>query len=364
MNSSLTPPVRFADSMEMKQPDEVETAMDLMETMRGICETTYAHSGHAIRSVHAKSHGLLNAEVHVSANLDPQLAQGIFAGSAVYAALMRFSTTPGDLLPDTVSTPRGVGLKIINVPGERLPESAGANQDFLMVNGPVFAAPDGRGFLKNLKLLAATTDRSPTAKVAASATLRLAERVIEAFGGASGTLKALGGHPMTNLLGETYFTQVPVLYGDYIAKLSLAPKSANLLDLKNKVVDLSDDDDGLRHAVSSFFATQDAEWELRVQLCRDTEKMPIEDASVEWPDALSPYMPVAIVYAKAQPGWTPALSKQMDDGMRFSPWNGVAAHRPLGSVMRVRKLAYDMSAKFRSERNPTPVTEPERAMAP
>jgi hypothetical protein len=36
---------------------------------------------------------------------------------------MRFSTSPGDLLPDSVSTPRGLALKIFGVTGERLPGS-------------------------------------------------------------------------------------------------------------------------------------------------------------------------------------------------------------------------------------------------
>nr|CAD6611073.1 catalase [Rhizobium sp. Khangiran2] len=44
--------------------------------------------------------------------------------------------------------------------------------------------------------------------------------------------------------------------------------------------------------------------------------------------------------------------------MHFSPWNGLAAHQPLGSIMRLRKLSYERSAAFRSERNETSVTEP------
>lgn len=41
-------------------------------------------------------------------------------------------------------------------------------------------------------------------------------------------------------------------------------------------------------------------WELRVQLCVDIEKMPREDASVEWPQDLSPYVTVA--RPRARPG--------------------------------------------------------------
>jgi hypothetical protein len=45
--------------------------------------------------------------------------------------------------------------------------------------------------------------------------------------------------------------------------------------------------------------------------------------------------------------------------MGFSPWHGIEAHRPIGAFMRMRKLAYAESQRFRSERNSTPVSEPD-----
>jgi len=49
--------------------------------------------------------------------------------------------------------------------------------------------------------------------------------------------------------------------------------------------------------------------------------------------------------------------------MGFSPWHGIEAHRPLGALMRMRKLAYAHSQQFRSERNRVPVSEPSRHAA-
>ena len=46
--------------------------------------------------------------------------------------------------------------------------------------------------------------------------------------------------------------------------------------------------------------------------------------------------------------------------MSFSPWHGLAAHRPLGSVTRARRMAYPVSAGFRVERNGCPIHEPTR----
>ena len=52
------------------------------------------------RPVHAKSHGLLKADLQVLANLPDHLRQGLFATPASYPAIMRFSTNPGDMLPE------------------------------------------------------------------------------------------------------------------------------------------------------------------------------------------------------------------------------------------------------------------------
>jgi hypothetical protein len=47
-----------------------------------------------------------------------------------------------------------------------------------------------------------------------------------------------------------------------------------------------------------FFETERAEWNVCIQLCTDLNKMPVEDASIEWPEALSPYVAVARIVAR------------------------------------------------------------------
>lgn len=44
--------------------------------------------------------------------------------------------------------------------------------------------------------------------------------------------------------------------------------------------------------------------------------------------------------------------------MAFTPWHGITAHRPIGSIMPVRKAAYQMSAHFRAQRNRAAMVEP------
>jgi hypothetical protein len=355
----------FHPNMTVADPSEEETARELDHTMGQIREKTFADSGHAIRSVHAKSHALLEAELEILNGLPPVLAQGLFAKPGTHPVIMRFSTIPGDILADSVSTPRGVAIKILDVEGERLEGATEQRtQDFIMVNGPSFSAANGEQFLKNLKLLAATTDRAEGLKKVLSATLRGLETALEAVGGESATLKTMGGQPQTHILGDTFFTQLPLRYGKNIAKLSIAPISAELKALNDKPLDDTSDPDAIRHETVDFFREHGGEWELRVQLCTNLEDMPIEPANKVWDEAQSPYLPVARIRARPQPAWSEARSTAVDDAMGFNPWNGIVEHWPLGSLMRMRQRAYKHSQEFRSERNRCPVHEPSSAQLP
>jgi hypothetical protein len=44
--------------------------------------------------------------------------------------------------------------------------------------------------------------------------------------------------------------------------------------------------------------------------------------------------------------------------MSFSPWHALAAHRPLGAIMRTRKQVYANAARFRAEHNQVQIVEP------
>jgi hypothetical protein len=353
------PPIRFDPSMEHIAPNEAETRAALIETLRSISETTFEHSGHASRAVHAKSHGVLRGKVNVPPGLPPQLAQGLFAKAGEYDVAMRFSTLPGDVLDDHVSTPRGLAVKIIGVEGARLPCSENdTTQDFVLVNGPAFAAPNAEAFLGNLKTLAATTDRVEGLKRVVSAVARATEAVLEAFGHKSPLVLTLGGQPLTNILGETFYSQAPILYGDYIAKIAVVPVSDRLTALTGQHLDMAGKPNALRQAVEEFFDLDSAEWEIRAQLCTDLQTMPIEDASVIWPEDQSPYVAVARISVPSQNSWSREGIAAIDEGMAFSPWHGLAAHRPLGSVMRARNDTYASSAEFRASRNGCPIHEP------
>ena len=353
-------PVRFSPSLEKPEPNEAETIQGLIRAMRYVNEKTLADGGHAIRSVHAKTQGILEGYLEVDADLPFELAQGLFAAPGRYPVVMRFSTVPGDILDDSVSTPRGLSVKIIGVKGERLSGSEGdVTQDFLLVNGPAFGAPTPKKFLPVITLVARTTDRAQGLKKALSAVMRQVQRVLVAVTGHPNvTVATLGGQPETHILGETFYNQAPVRFGDFIAKISVAPISPELVALEQAPLNVNGVPNGIREAVVDFFRKNGGEWEVRAQLCTDLATMPIENAAVVWPEEKSPYRPIARIKVEPQTAWSDTRSSVVDDGMQFSPWHGLAAHRPLGGIMRTRKQVYEAAKKFRAEKNGRVIEEP------
>ncbi len=351
-------PIAFTPTVEVRAEDEAETIRGLNEQLRLIQEKTAKDYGTAMRGVHAKGHAIVKGKLEVLSGLVPALAQGLFAAPGSYDALLRFSTLPGDILDDSVSVPRGLAIKLFGVPGDRLPGSeADTTQDFILVNGPAFAAPTPKAFLANLKMLAKTTDVGEGLKKGLSAVMQTVDAALETVGVQSPTIQTLGGAPNTHPLGETYYTQVPLRHGGYIAKLSIAPVSTTLTELAGSKVDTSGRPDALREAMAEVLIEQDSVWELRVQLCTDLEKMPVEDSSVVWDEKQSPYVAVARITVPAQLGWEHGLSEQQEQAVSFSPWHGLSAHQPIGGVNRARKPTYEMSTQFRGQRNGCPVHE-------
>src|SRR5580698_1088329 len=363
--SKFENPVRYSPSVESLAADEAKSTQGLIAVNRDCNEKTFADGGHAIRSVHAKAHGILQGVLEVDADLPDTLAQGLFATPGRYPVVMRFSTIPGDILDDSVSVPRGLAVKIIGVNGERLEGSEGdVTQDFLLINGPAFGAPNPKQFLSVLKLVAKTTDRGQGLKKALSVVMRQLQKVIVAITGQpNGTVATLGGQPETHILGETFYSQVPQRFGDFITKISVAPLSPELTALTQAPLNVNGVPNGLREAVVAFFGKNGGVWEVRAQLCTDLEKMPIENAAVVWPETISPFRPIARITVKPQMAWSDARSAAVDDGMSFAPWHGLAAHRPLGGVMRVRKAVYEEARKFRAARNGRVIQEPRDAVS-
>jgi hypothetical protein len=356
---TIPTPVHYEPTLETRDNDEAQTNEGLIETITQIQSKVYSDSSHATRGVHAKGHGILIGELRVLDNLSPFHAQGLFAQPASYPVVMRFSTIPGDVLDDSISVPRGLAIKVIGVPGARVPGTeSDVTQDFVLANGPAFSKSHPKDFLHTLKLLASTTDKAPGLKKALSVVMRATEKALEGVGGQSSTFMTLGGYPAVHPLGDEFYSQTPLLYGAYIAKVAVKPFSTALRQLSKAPLEGNGRPNAIRESIVDFFRTSDGEWDLQVQLCTDVKAMPIEDAAVQWPEDQSPYKSVARISIPTQDAWSSDRVTLVDEGMSFSPWHALAAHRPLGAMNRVRRSVYEHAARFRAEHNHLETVEP------
>ena len=357
---SYSAPIPFSADLENIEPKkEAQTILDLDDSFDDILETTYENSGHAIRAVHAKSHGIAKGTFTVLENLKPELAQGIFAHAGSHDAYIRMSTNAGDILHDNIHLPRGFALKVCDVTGDRLPDADGDTQDFVFLNAPAFPAPNAQAFAKNLKLTSKTTDKAEWLKKVAADTFKLANDARQKVGlDPSPALASLGGVPNSEPMALEYFSATPFRYGQYVAKFLLRPAADWMKALEGETVEIGEDKDALRHHVREQFMTHDAEWEFCVQLLRDTAKQPVEDSSVEWSQDVSPFEPVATLKVPKQDSWDEQLVREVNETLHFSPWTGVINHLPMGNTNRARQETYRHSVRFRAEKNGCPIHEP------
>ncbi len=350
-------PLPYAPDVEQPSPDEQKTIDGIIKGMTEQSEAVEKREHHAVRASHAKSSACVIGELVVPGGLPPELAQGLFALPGTYAVAVRFAQGPGETLGDRVSTHRGMSIKVFGVLGEKLPGHRDDTQDFVFASGTTFPSGTAAGFLKDGTAIGKATGLPEGVKSAVSATARGFNTLLHAFGGQSPKADFFG-HPFSHPMSEAYFSQAPVRFGAHVAKLAAMPAAQAQLALKDWRLDPHQDEDGFRHAAVAYFGAHDAVYELKAQLWADADKQPIEDASVEWSEEISPYRTVATLRLPRQDAYGAARVRYFDELMTFRPAHSLTAHRPLGSVMRARLQVYQALSDFRHRENGVRTEEP------
>lgn len=354
--------LRYGPNIETLEADEQETIDGIVKGMTGVTETVEKREHHAVRASHAKSSALLTGKLTVDPALPPELAQGMFSTARTFDVAVRFAQGPGETLGDRVSTHRGMSIKVFGVEGEKLPAHLTNTQDFVFATGRTFPSGTAKGFLRDAKQIGAATPLPEGFKSAVSSTMRNFNRVLHMLGTESPKADFFG-HPFGHPFADAYFSQAPLRFGDYVAKLGAFPASSAQAALSDWRLDPNQDENGFRSAAVDFCANSTTVYEIRAQLWNDADKQPIEDASVVWPEDISPYIRIATLTIPPQNAYSIERQHFFDEQITFKPAHALAAHRPLGSVMRARLQVYKALSKFRQSENgiteviPTAVTD-------
>jgi hypothetical protein len=315
-------------------PGEAEATATIASLAEQRVRAAAAKQMPAMRDAHAKMHGCVEARLHVLEGLPPALAQGLFARPAVYPAWVRFSNGSPTPQADDKGDGRGMAIKVVGVA-----ESRTGTQDFVMINSPAFFirnAPEYLVFNKaDNPLSFFVPDLNPFHIHLHDALAAL----------------AIATRHVSNPLNAQYYSMTPYLYGDVPCKFSARPLGA-----PSPFEDRSTPD-FLRDNLVKALDAADAGFEFCVQLRNHPDAMPIEDPTIEWPEAVSTFVPVARLIIPRQ-GFDTPQRRQFGQDLSFTPWHGLDAHRPLGGINRVRRVVYATISRVRHEINGVAQVEP------
>jgi catalase len=331
-------------SEEQIPADEAALTQSIIEDAIRVVEQ-HRDNTRVLRDAHAKAHGCVKAQVTVAADLDSSLQRGVFnEPGKTWQAWMRLSN--GNAYPqfDRARDARGMAIKLLDVPGEKLTQSPlhADEQDFVMFNHPAFFVRDVAEYKSNF---AAQADGKQVAAFFPSwkpSTWEIRHLII--------ALKTLAPAPETPV-ATTYNSIAPFKLGEHNIKYRVIPQPEACpeyqLPEQNHALP-----NFLRNALYQQLSLDRAPacFALQVQQQNPEYYMPIEDPSVEWDETISPFETVATIKVPAQ-DFDSREQNLFCDNLSFNPWHALPEHRPIGGINRLRKAVYEAVSIYRLERN-------------
>ena len=353
---------------EYPAPDELQDIEETIAFLKTKMEET--HKPDFIRrDAHPKHHGIVRAEFIIEEDLPEAFQVGVFKQGLSrpersFPAWVRLSNASNRVHADSEKDMIGFAIKLMDVEGEKilnLEDDVYFNdaltknksfteekltQDFLFMSHPVFLAARIKDF-KNL-IMSAFGPKSVIKFFFNPFDSHLRTLWIAL------TMNKLHTSPLDN----RFWSNSAYLFGQdkqgnkRAVKYALIPTS-NLKSTMPK----DKSENYLKDAMVNHLAKEDARFDFMIQFQTDAKKMPIEDTTIEWPEKLSPLIKIATINIPKQ---TFDSKAQMDfaENSYFSAWHSLPEHRPLGSINRARRFAYDQLSKFRLKRNKLPRLEP------
>jgi hypothetical protein len=311
-------------------PDEAERFARYAEAFAAMQRDRSARFGPG-RALHRKQVLGVAGRLEVLDGLPGHARHGLFASPGSHEAWVRLSNGSADRAPDRRPDVRGFAVKVLGLSGPGALGGETASQDFLLINHPAFAFPRSDEFVE-LVLAAGKGGGALLAHVF---------RRYGPIGGARFLARFARsiGRPFSGFATERFFSAAPIACGPYAVRARMLPAVA-------QASSGSADDwtaDFLRHLSGA-----DLSFDLQLQFFTDERVTPIEDASVDWPESEAPFVTVArLVLPRGGGGSLDGELQRRIEAAVFDPWSALASHRPLGEVMRARKVVYYESEKGR-----------------
>ncbi len=283
-----------------------------------------------LRAFHAKIRlGVENATLAIRSDLPAEYRVGFFQPDQHYSTTVRISNASGSVQPDAKKDLRGVGLRVA--------VSGAETHDFLMTNGPVSHARDGREFVAFAEAMAGSWLKLPFRflfNLGPFTTFRMFRTL------------ARQARAIDSLTTETYWSRGAVLWGEQAVRVRLIPA-----DLASQPAPSREHPDYLRSDLADRLRQGPLAFDLCVQPFIDQLKTPIENAAVEWRESDSAFVTVARLTIPQQDvdAIEGRAAAERVDLLAFNPWHTTNEFRPLGNINRARKAVYAASSGLRQE---------------
>ncbi len=326
MDTSYNP---STDWKEVVAPDEAQRFAGYARQFAEL-QARKSHKYGKGRGLHRKQLTAARGQLQVLGDLPAFASHGLFAQPGQYDVRVRLSNGGMDKTSDRKPDIRGFSFSVLGVQGDSaLGNGPAKSQDFTLINQEKFAFPQSGEFV----------DFVVAASHGGGALIKFLVQRHGLLGGAKQIAKTVKtfGRPFGGFAAHTVHSAAPIACGPYAVRVRLVPHVAN----GAPVTQVQDD---WNAEFSDRLRQQDLLWDLQLQPFVDEATTPIEDASVDWP---TPYTTVArLTLPRQDPAADPTLAEQVEAAV-FDPWQALAAHRPLGDVMRARKVVYFESQKGR-----------------
>jgi hypothetical protein len=292
------------------------------------------------RPVFLKPHGVARGTFTIRPGLPDELRIGVFQ-SDMFPVWVRFSSDTLPSRPD-LKTTLGIGIKLFGVPGQKLlePEEEATTHDFLLQNHDVFFVDTARDMCEFTYAGVVNGDYGPYLK-AHPKTQQILDDMQKV---------------VASVLETDYWSVLPSSFGsDRYVKYKLEPCLPTGSDPAG-----SSPTEGpyyLHADLKRRLLAQDAGFNFLIQLRTDPERMPLDQATSRWDEAVSPPIHVATLTLPRQDIEARGQAAY-GENLAYNPWHALPEHAPAGSIAMARKVVYQAAAELRRNVNGVPVAEP------
>jgi hypothetical protein len=338
---------------EDSQASEEKHINEIVESIASAITSHFKQGGPpARRDAHAYDNGCVRAIFSVDADLPDHLRQGVFVPGKQYKAWIRFSNGNSEARPAWFFDARGMAIKLMGVPDEKLLDDEKHTQDFILISHPKFFVDDLRRYKATL------VDFLKGGYLDQYLWSLLKLRFPDEFWLA---LKANLNFTV-NPLFQQYWSMTPYRLGvdpdkKFAVKYTARPLSNSMPGFIRRHLTRLSWNFSLKEEMNKTLVGKAVSFDFYVQRYVDEAHTPIEDSKVEWTEDISKPERVGRIIIPMQDCMSPAQAVFCEN-LSFSPWHTLPEHRPLGLVNRVRKIAYREISKLRHELNRAPRREP------